>query len=63
MIGVKGRSMMPFCHFELIDSDYLSGARRDLSLLDSGIAPRISLDPNTRVIEFEVVGIGLHSVK
>ncbi|XP_025115052.1 hydrocephalus-inducing protein-like isoform X4 [Pomacea canaliculata] len=63
VIGVKGRSMMPFCHFELIDSDYLSGARRDLSLLDSGIAPRISLDPNTRVIEFEVVGIGLHSVK
>ncbi|XP_032469168.1 hydrocephalus-inducing protein homolog [Phocoena sinus] len=55
VLSAKGRSSLPFCHFDLKDSDYISGHRRnpDLRGPSSG-----ALDPNTRVIEFTSVGIG-----
>lgn len=49
-ILVCGRSLLPHCHFDLEESDYISGNRRNPEF-------RGSLDPNTRVIEFNVVGI------
>nr|XP_051703218.1 hydrocephalus-inducing protein homolog isoform X2 [Oryctolagus cuniculus] len=55
VLVVKGRSFLPVCHFDLKDSDYISGHRRNPELRGSGAAP---LDPNTRVIEFTSVGIG-----
>ncbi|XP_037671838.1 hydrocephalus-inducing protein homolog isoform X3 [Choloepus didactylus] len=51
----KGRSFLPFCHFDLKDSDYISGHRRNTELQGPGGG---TLDPNTRVIEFTSVGIG-----
>lgn len=64
VIGLKGKSLMPFCHFELEDSDYLSSARRNPELRGPGGAPPGStLDPNTRVIEFPVCGTGVRSYK
>ncbi|XP_008833211.1 hydrocephalus-inducing protein homolog [Nannospalax galili] len=51
----KGRSISPFCHFDLKDSDYISGHRRNPELQGPGSGP---LNPNTRVIEFTSVGIG-----
>ncbi|XP_040838338.1 hydrocephalus-inducing protein homolog isoform X1 [Ochotona curzoniae] len=55
VLVAKGRSFLPVCHFDLKDSDYISGHRRNPELRGSGAAP---LDPNTRVIEFNSVGIG-----
>ena len=52
VISVRGCSLLPFCHFELEDSDYLSANRRHVT----EAADAKSLDPNTRVIEFRAVG-------
>ncbi|KAB0347974.1 hypothetical protein FD754_012831 [Muntiacus muntjak] len=55
VLSAKGRSSLPICHFDLKDSDYIVGHRRNPDLRGpSGGA----LDPNTRVIEFTSVGIG-----
>ncbi|KAG8437289.1 hypothetical protein GDO86_008117 [Hymenochirus boettgeri] len=55
---VKGCSRLPFCHFQLEDSDYISKARRNPELRGPHGAPSgTTLDPNTRVIEFNSVGI------
>lgn len=51
---------MPYCHFELEDSDYITGARRDPELPGPGDSTRGTvLDPNTRVIEFSSIGVGV----
>ncbi|XP_027261798.1 hydrocephalus-inducing protein homolog isoform X2 [Cricetulus griseus] len=55
ILVTKGRSALPFCHFDLKESDYISGHRRSAELRGPGSGP---LDPNTRVIEFTSVGIG-----
>ena len=57
VLGVKARSLLPYCHFELQDSDYIRGARRNPELRGPRGAPAgTTLDPNTRVIEFDAVG-------
>ncbi|KAM7396206.1 hypothetical protein PAMP_019263 [Pampus punctatissimus] len=48
-ISLCGRSLLPHCHFDLEDSDYISGNRRNPEFMDP-------LDPNVRVIEFNAVG-------
>uniref|UniRef100_A0A8C8EBQ1 HYDIN protein n=1 Tax=Otus sunia TaxID=257818 RepID=A0A8C8EBQ1_9STRI len=53
-VAVKGRSLMPLCHFELEDSDYITAKRRVPELQGPKGA---SLDLNTRVIEFEAIGV------
>ena len=64
VIGLKGHSLMPYCHFELEDSNYLSSARRNPELRGPGGAPPGStLDPNTRVIEFDVIGTNVKLYK
>uniref|UniRef100_A0A8C3CDK8 HYDIN protein n=1 Tax=Cairina moschata TaxID=8855 RepID=A0A8C3CDK8_CAIMO len=51
---VKGRSQMPFCHFELEDSDYITAERRSPELQD----PKgTTLGLNTRVVEFAAIGV------
>ncbi|XP_055993028.1 hydrocephalus-inducing protein homolog [Sorex fumeus] len=55
VVTARGRSCMPYCHFDLKDSDYISGHRRDADLRGPGGG---SLDPATRVIEFTSLGIG-----
>lgn len=54
-VTTKGRSCLPYCHFDLKDSNYISGHRRAIDLRGPGGGP---LDPATRVIEFNSVGIG-----
>jgi hydrocephalus-inducing protein len=64
VVGFKGRSLMPYCHFELEASDYISSARRNPELRGPGGAPPgTTLDPNTRVIEFQTVGICVRNTK
>ncbi|XP_006878929.1 PREDICTED: hydrocephalus-inducing protein homolog [Elephantulus edwardii] len=53
---VRGRSLLPVCHFDLKESDYISGHHRNPEL--GGV-----VDPNTRVIEFATVGIGGKTVR
>uniref|UniRef100_A0A2K6KCF4 HYDIN axonemal central pair apparatus protein n=1 Tax=Rhinopithecus bieti TaxID=61621 RepID=A0A2K6KCF4_RHIBE len=55
VLVAKGRSTLPICHFDLKDSDYISGHQRSPELRGSSGG---ALDPNTRVIEFTTVGIG-----
>nr|XP_055030475.1 hydrocephalus-inducing protein homolog [Misgurnus anguillicaudatus] len=52
-IAVSGRCLLPYCHFHLKDSDYLTANRRNTELQS---LPNV--DPNTRVIDFTSVGIG-----
>ena len=61
VVAVRGRSILPFCHFELEESDYLIGGRRRVDLLlnnNSNQPPAAYIDRQTRVIEFKSVGIG-----
>lgn len=60
VIALKAKSLMPYCHFELEDSDYIRSARRNPELRGPGGAPPgTTLDPNTRVIEMTNIGIGV----
>lgn len=64
VIGLKARSHMPYCHFELEDSDYIRSARRNPELRGPGGAPPgTTLDPNTRVMEFSNIGVGVKNVR
>jgi hydrocephalus-inducing protein len=61
VVAVRGRSILPFCHFELEESDYLTSGRRRIDLLinnGSTQAPNTFIDRQTRVIEFKSVGVG-----
>ncbi|XP_043935458.1 hydrocephalus-inducing protein homolog [Protopterus annectens] len=58
VLSVKGHSLLPYCHFELEESDYLSSNKRIPDL--QGLRDTIQgspLDPNTRVIEITSVGV------
>ncbi|KAM9301954.1 hydrocephalus-inducing protein homolog [Gastrophryne carolinensis] len=61
---VRGRSLLPFCHFQLEDSDYISSGRRNPELCGPRGAPSgTTLDPNTRVVEFICVGVRSRNVR
>ncbi|XP_077566662.1 hydrocephalus-inducing protein homolog isoform X1 [Stigmatopora nigra] len=49
-ISFYGRSILPHCHFDLEDSDYVSGSRRNPVF-------RTYLDPSIRVIECTTLGL------
>ena len=55
VVILQGRSLLPFCHIDLEESDYLTSGRRNpnLSLPQSGI------DPSTHVLEFRATGVGM----
>lgn len=58
-LSVHGRSLMPYCHFDLEQSDYLSRRPADGRGVFGG-----SFDPtSTRVIEFHSCGIGVKTTK
>jgi len=64
MIAVKGRGLLPYCHVELEESDYISAGRRDPDLPGpGGAASGLGLDPATRVIELECVGLNSRVLK
>ncbi|KXZ49496.1 hypothetical protein GPECTOR_21g722 [Gonium pectorale] len=57
-----GRVLRPWAHFELPDSDYVSGGRRspDMPGPSGSIEP---LDPATRVLEVESLGVRVRNTK
>ncbi|XP_062997557.1 hydrocephalus-inducing protein homolog [Elgaria multicarinata webbii] len=59
-VAVKGKSLLPYCHFELEDSDYITANRRNPDLRGPG---GTSLDPNTKVVEFSSVGVGFRNTR
>lgn len=57
-LTVVARSVLPQVHFELAASDYLSSSRRNPELRGPhGQPPGARLDPSTRVIEVEAIGL------
>lgn len=62
-IGMKGRSLMPYCHFELEDSDYIRSRRNPEMRGPGGAPPGSVLNVNTRSIEMECIGIGVKMQK
>ena len=61
VVAARARSILPFCHFELEESDYLTSGRRRIDLLlnnSSTQAPAAFIDRQTRVIEFKAIGVG-----
>ncbi|KAM0731376.1 Hydrocephalus-inducing protein [Formica fusca] len=65
IIPIAGRSLLPYCHFDIPESDYLSGNRRNAKLPGPIDYQSIngSLPQDTRVIELNVIGIGDTHVK
>lgn len=60
IVAVKGKSLLPYCHFELEDSDYITANRRNSDLRVPG---GMSLDPQMKVIEFTSVGVHVKNTR
>ena len=64
VIPIEARGLMPIVHFELEDSDYISNARRNPELCGpKGAPPGTTLDPNTKVLEFNNTGVNSKSIR
>lgn len=64
VIAIKGKSVLPYCHFELQHSDYLTGARRNPEMRGPrGAPPGTTLDSDTRVIEVHSIGVGIRNIR
>nr|CAH8857992.1 unnamed protein product [Trichobilharzia regenti] len=64
VITITGKSENSILHFDLYDSDYLSGGRRNPELQElTGTPLGASLDPSTRVIEYSIVGLGVRKTR
>ncbi|XP_062403912.1 hydrocephalus-inducing protein homolog [Sardina pilchardus] len=63
-IQVRGYSLLPYCHFHLEESDYITGNRRNPELQGpQNTPPPCTLDASTRVIEFTSIGVGLRTTR
>ncbi|KAI9203105.1 uncharacterized protein BJ171DRAFT_600257 [Polychytrium aggregatum] len=62
VIKVSGESLRPFCHFELSDSDYITGERRNPEVSAANGVP-VTLEPNTKVVEFGSCGVRVRNTK
>ena len=49
--------MLPWCHFEIEESNYITTRRNPELKGPGGSPPGCTLDPNTKVIEFASCGI------
>ena len=58
VLPIEGKSLMPFCHFELEPSDYLNKRGSDEGLGSTNVEMA-----NIRVIEFEACRVGLTSTR
>ena len=59
---LDGKVTRPWCHFHLPESDYISSGRRNPEMRGP-LGSLGSLDPSTRVIEFESLGTKVRNVK
>lgn len=55
-VRVKGNSLLPYCHFDLDDSDYMVSRRPKHNT-------NISLDDGTKVLEFTSTGTSSNILK
>ncbi|XP_054633597.1 hydrocephalus-inducing protein homolog [Dunckerocampus dactyliophorus] len=55
-ISICGNSILPYYHFDLEDSDYISGHRRNSAF-------RNYLNPNIKVIEFITIGLSTPTIR
>ncbi|KAJ3206444.1 hypothetical protein HDU82_004517 [Entophlyctis luteolus] len=60
-IKLIGASLRPFCHFELEESDYLTGDRRNPDIGNSEVP--LNLPQQTKVIEFGSCGVKVRNTK
>ncbi len=59
-IMLLGKSARPLCHFEILESDWLTGGRRPPNqTTPSGV----SVDPNSHCVEFESLGTQVRNTK
>ena len=64
MVTVQGHVLMPYCHFELEESDYLTSGRRSATQKGPfGASAGTALEPNTKVMEFHSCGISIKVTK
>ncbi|VDP70949.1 unnamed protein product [Echinostoma caproni] len=64
VIPLAGVAQQSYIYLDMIESDYLSAGRRNPELLGPlGSSLGTSLDPTTRVIEFNTVGVGIKSCR
>lgn len=64
MVTVQGHVLMPYCHFELEQSDYLTSGRRSASQRGPfGAGAGTALETSTKVIEFHSCGVGVKDTK
>lgn len=59
---LRGTVLRPWCHFELPESDYVSGGRRNPEMPDArgNLGP---LDPATKVLEMESLGLRVRNTR
>lgn len=57
IIALQGTGVLPWCHFELEDSDYIKERRNPELRGPNGTAAGVPLDVNTKVIEFQCCGL------
>ena len=63
MIALHGKSLLPWCHFELKESPYIKDKRNPELRGPNGAAAGSKLDSNTKVIEFETCGISTKVIR
>lgn len=64
VVAVKGRGSLPYCHFDIEESDYITAGRRDPERPGpNGDISGVGLDSMTKVIEFKSVGLFTKCVK
>lgn len=57
IIALHGLSMLPWCHFELTESNYIPERRNPELKGPNGLGAGTPLDPNTKTLEFEFSGL------
>ncbi|XP_043487241.1 hydrocephalus-inducing protein-like [Polistes fuscatus] len=65
VIPIKARSVLPYCHFDVPESDYIISGKRDQKLPGPiGYSMIDTIVENIRVIELNVIGVGnVHTKK
>eukprot|EP00798_Chlamydomonas_sp_ICE-L_P006741 gene6741-3411_t len=58
-----GKVLRPWCHFELPESDYINAGRRNPEMAGPSGTAGESLDPATKVLEFDSLGIKVRNTK
>lgn len=56
-IALYGKGSLPWCHFELEESNYIQERRNPELRGPCGAAPGTMLDRQTKVIEFKACGV------